>query len=77
MNGDESHARNLIEQACSAWRHRDRDGSIQDHPAWHDLSAAQRVEVFDATVALRRIEAALDPWGLSSTGRAVMARIMQ
>jgi len=66
----------LIEQVTSAWRPRDRDGRIEGHPAWHDLSENGRVAAYEATAILRRIEAALDPQGLSSTGRTVMSRIV-
>jgi len=67
--------RDLAEQALSAWRPRDRDGAVRGHPAWHDLDADGRRRVYDETARLRAIEAALDPDGLSSTARAVLARI--
>lgn len=72
MNRDE---RDLAEQALSAWRPRDPDGAVRAHPAWHDLEAESRAVVFDETVRLRAMEAALDPEGLSTTARAVLARI--
>ena len=65
----------LIETATSAWRPRDADGALRAHPAWHDLHQNDRVEVARETLVLRRLEAALDPEGLSSTGRAVLSRI--
>ena len=66
----------LIEAAASAHRARDpRDGRLRPHPAWLDLDEAGRVEAFDAAATARRIEAALDPGGLSSTAKAVLARI--
>lgn len=65
----------LLEQVCSAWRPRDRDGRITGHPAWHDLSEQDRLEAFRMTEELRRMEAALDRKGLSGTARAVMERI--
>lgn len=65
----------LVEQVVSAWRPRDPDGTIRSHPAWHDLDAAARAEAADAAARARRLEAALDPDGLSTTARAVLARI--
>lgn len=65
----------LVEQAAGAWRPRDPFGRVLAHPAWHDLDAAGRIEAWRRAVADRRIEAALDPGGLSSTARAVLARI--
>ncbi len=67
----------LIEQVTTAWRPRDRDGRIEGHPAWHDLSEEGRARAHEVTAVLRRLEAALVPDGLSSTGRAVLARIRQ
>jgi hypothetical protein len=66
----------LVEEATTAWRPRGVDGSVRGHPAWHDLDAEGREAVFEATVQARALEAAADPGGLSSTGRAVMARIL-
>lgn len=65
----------LIEQVVGAHRERDRDGRVVSHPAWHDLDAAGRVEAFEATQLQRAMEAALDPGGLSSTVKAVLARL--
>jgi hypothetical protein len=65
----------LIEAATSAWRPRTPDGTIRSHPAWHDLDAAGRSAVFEATAQLRVLEAALDPEGLSTTARAILARL--
>jgi hypothetical protein len=66
----------LIEQAASAFRDRDpRDGRAQPHPAWRDLDDAGRAEAFDLAARARTLEAALDPAGLSTTARAVLARI--
>jgi hypothetical protein len=70
------HAREaLVEAAAGAWRPRRPGGGVGSHPAWHDLDAAGRDEAFRAAVLSRRLEAALDPNGLSSTARAVLARI--
>lgn len=65
----------LVEEAASAWRPRGVD-AIRPHPAWADLDAAGRRETYEVARVMRRLEAALDPEGLSSTGRAVMARIL-
>jgi hypothetical protein len=62
----------LVEQVAGA--HRPAAGSeLQYHKAWHDLDGAARTRAFDLAVALRSIEAALDPQGLSTTSRAVLA----
>lgn len=65
----------LLEQVTSAVRARARDGSVKSHPAWHDLGVQARREAFEATSRLREMEAALDPEGLSTTARVVLARI--
>lgn len=65
----------LIEQVVGAFRERDPDGNIKWSPAWHDLDADARRQAFEETRRQRRIEAALDPDGLSSTARAILARI--
>ena len=74
-NGKNNAAVLLIEQVISAWRPRDRDGVIRGHPARHDLEDADKQAAYEATLKARRIEAALDPRGLSSTGNAVLRRI--
>lgn len=65
----------LIEAAAGAWRGRTPHGEVRSHPAWHDLDAEGRVEAHDRAATSRALEAALDPQGLSSTARAVLARI--
>lgn len=65
----------LIEQVVSAQRARSLDGQVKSHPAWHDLDATGRVEAFEATTLSRKLEAALDPRGQSTTVQAVLARI--
>lgn len=69
MNDDE-----LIEQVAGAYRPPSRD-ALRYHPAWHDLDDAGRTRAFEVARALRAMEAALDPDGLSTTARAVLARI--
>lgn len=72
MNRDD---RDLMEQVLGAWRPRRRDGGVRAHPAWHDLLPEHRKQAHDEAERLRILEAALDPEGLSSTARAVLARI--
>lgn len=64
----------LIEQVASAHRPPVRD-ELRYHPAWHDLDAADRIRAFERARALRAVEAALDPDGLSTTARAVLAKL--
>jgi hypothetical protein len=66
----------LVEAACTAWRPNNPRGGLRSHPAWHDLDARGRIEVFEQTRSLRALEAALDPQGLSTTAKAVLARIV-
>jgi hypothetical protein len=76
MMGDPGKDReDLVEQAAGAFRARDPHGRILSHPAWHDLDEAGRDEAFALAARLRRMEAAIDPEGLSTTARAVLARI--
>jgi hypothetical protein len=64
----------LVEEVAGAYRPPARD-TLRDHPAWHDLDAAARARAYELARVNRRIEAALDPDGLSTTARAVLARI--
>lgn len=64
----------LIEQVAGAWRP-DTDDELRYHKAWHDLDATARQRAFARARALREVEAALDPEGLSTTARAVLARL--
>jgi hypothetical protein len=64
----------LIEQVAGAFRPRVGE-ELTYHSAWHDHDAAARVRAFDLSTVLRPIEAALDVDGLSTTARAVLARI--
>lgn len=64
----------LIEQVASAYRPVPHD-ELRYHPRWHDLAPAGRDRAFARAKALRELEAALDPDGLSTTARAVLARI--
>ncbi len=64
----------LIEQVAGAYRPR-ADGELQYHKAWHDLDAEGRRRAFELAHASRPLEAALDAEGLSTTARAVLARV--
>lgn len=65
----------MIEAVTSAYRERSDRGEIRVHAAWVDLDDQGRVLAFEAARAQRLMEAALDPEGLSSTAKAVLARI--
>lgn len=65
----------LVEQVAGAWRPAGEDVATTWHKAWHDLDAAGRARAFERARTLRTLEAALDPDGLSTTARAVLARI--
>jgi hypothetical protein len=65
----------LIEAATTAWRPQAPSGQIRPHPAWADLDAAGRIAVYEATRALRWLEASHDPRGLSTTARKVLASL--
>jgi len=65
----------LIQAVTSAWRPQGSDGSIRPLSSWYDLDAAARIDAFEATLEMRRLEAAADPDGLSTTARAVLGRI--
>jgi hypothetical protein len=64
----------LVEEVASAYRPPSQD-ELRYHPAWHDLDAAGRIRAHDVAVVNRRLEAAVDRDGLSTTARAVLARI--
>jgi hypothetical protein len=65
----------LISAASSAYRARDASGALLPDAAWMDLDVEGRRAAFEATVQQRRWEAALADDGLSSTARAVLARL--
>jgi hypothetical protein len=67
----------LVEQCAGAYRARDPHGNVVSHPAWHDLDEAGREEAFEVATRLRALEAAIDGEGLSTTAKAVLARIEQ
>lgn len=66
----------LIEAAAGAWRPRSRRGRVGPHPAYADLDADGREEAFEVATQMRRLEAAIDPEGLSTTARGVLERIL-
>jgi len=63
----------LIEQAAGAYREQRPDGSIADAPAWHDLSADERVVAHQRALATRRLEQALT--GTTTTARRILSRL--
>ncbi len=65
----------LIEQVVAAWRPEGGDRGMRAHPAWHDLDERGRTEAARRTLQARRMEAALDSEGLSTTARLVLAKI--
>ena len=65
----------LIEEAASAFRERNSWGRILPSPAWWDLSAEERDALYTHQLQSRIIERALDPTGLSTTARSVLARL--
>lgn len=73
MNRRERNA--LVEQVGSAWRPPDPRGGVRPHPAFFDLDADARQRAAARAETQRAIEAAADRDGLSSTVRAVLARI--
>jgi hypothetical protein len=60
-----------------AERRRSRTSALRFHPAWYDLDEAGRLAAADSATELRRLEAALDPEGLSATARRVLRFIEQ
>jgi len=66
----------LIEKVANAWRPKDRQ-RVAYHPNWYDLADDERIEAFSATELQRKLEAAMDPEGLSTTAHAVLARIRE
>jgi hypothetical protein len=65
----------LVEQVASAFRHRDPFGRILESPAFADLDAEGRERAYEVALEQRRLEAALEPQGLSTTAKLVLARI--
>jgi hypothetical protein len=66
----------LVEQVASAYRPISTD-ELQYSKAWQDLGEAARVRAYELARGQRRLEAALDADNLSTTARAVLARITE
>jgi len=64
-----------LEQLTSAHRERRTTGEILFSPVFYDLEPEARTTAFERTRALRALESALDPDGLSTTAHAVLSRI--
>ncbi|NUP11726.1 MAG: hypothetical protein HOW73_37240 [Polyangiaceae bacterium] len=62
----------LVEEVVSAHRAIDPRGALIPSPAFHDLDDEDRMRAFEASIAARTLEAALDPGGRSTTVRAVL-----
>jgi hypothetical protein len=76
MMGDPGKDRDtLVEQCAGAFRARDAHGNVLAHPAWHDLDDAGRAGAFELASRLRALEAAIDAECLSTTAKAVLARV--
>ncbi len=65
----------LIEEVVGAYRERDALGRVVPSGAFHDLDEDGRRAAYEETLRARTLEAALDPNGLSSTAKAILARI--
>lgn len=65
----------LIYAVTSAHRDRDPHGEIRSHRAFFDLDEEGRVAAHDETVKLRALERAVGNDGLTTTARAILARI--
>lgn len=65
----------VMERALSSFRERGPLGRIRWAPAWYDLSERERSELYEESLLARKLEAALDGDGLSTTARAVLDRI--
>jgi len=65
----------LIEEAVSAYRERTTSGKILPSPAWWDLPAGYRAELFQRQMQGRILERTIAPDSLSATVRSVLRRI--
>lgn len=75
MGASRNELETLFEAATSASREHDAEGRIVPSPHWADLSPTQREELFARVLESRKLEAAADPGGLSTTARTVVTRI--
>jgi hypothetical protein len=65
----------LLEEAVSAYRERTASGRILPSPAWWDLPAESKEELFRRQLQSRVLERALDRDGMSTTVKSVLNRI--
>lgn len=65
----------LLEEAVSAYRERSASGRILPSPAWWDLSAESREQLFRRQLQSRILESALDRDGRSTTVKSVLNRL--
>lgn len=65
----------LLEAAVTAHRERDREGRSVPPPAWWDLPADAKEELFELQLVTRELERAASPSGVSTTVRGVLTRI--
>lgn len=66
----------LIEAVTTAHRTIDPfTRMVNGHPAFHDLDDDGRRIAYERALVTRTLERALDPQGLSTTARAVLARV--
>lgn len=65
----------LIFAVTSAHRDRDPHGEIRGHRAFFDLDEEGRLAAHDEAAKLRALELAVGADGLTSTARAILARI--
>lgn len=65
----------LVAQMTSAHRDRAPEGQIRPHRAFFDLDEEGRIAAHDVTAEMRTLEAAASADGITSTARAVLARI--
>jgi hypothetical protein len=73
---DQEERQALIEEVASAWRS-STEGGIESHPGWKLLDEEGRVEAYEIAAMLRKMEAALDEEGLSTTAQVVLERVME
>ena len=64
----------LIEAVAGAYRP-EGPRAVRTHPNWHDLDESGRRLAFERALALRDLEAAIDPEGLSTTARAILRKL--
>jgi hypothetical protein len=67
----------LIEASLTAHRQRDADGRLLPPPEWWDLAPDALDELYRRQLQSRELERLIDPRGLSSTIRAVRARLVR